>query len=199
MSWISSPNASGWVRPAFTPAYSPELEIRWRTTGTLILLHLLTLGNGPEPISPFLLYLLLAAASLRGKRSLCSKDALIDLGTLYHLDSGSADVLRPWMVLKESDQLSGFANGRVPPELTSIRFLLSQFNYQVILISHSPEISALNRLGTVDQCGSEPEQGQPRVLDLGPGCRITPWVPVSVGDAAIQENAGGVHYSIDGR
>ena len=132
-SWISSEDGSGWVRPAFTPALSIEHQTRWKTTGTFILLHLLTLGNGPEPISPFLLYLLLAAASLDGKRRLRSKDVLIGLGSLYQLDSGSADMLRPWMVLQEMDKLSG-AGGQVPPPLMLVQNILNRCEYQVRIL-----------------------------------------------------------------
>lgn len=135
-SWISSPDGSGWARPAFTPSCAPERQIRWRTTGTLILLHMLTLGNGPDPISPFLVYLLLAAASLQGQRSLCNEDTLIGLKTLYLLDSDIADTMRPWMVLRETDKISDFKGGRVPHELNPIRSLLNQFEFQVFIVPH---------------------------------------------------------------
>ena len=94
-----------------------------------MLLHLLTLGNGPEPISPMLLYLLLAGASLKGNRGLCPTDSQIDLETLYKLDGGIAGALRPWMLLKESDQLSGFVG--LPEPMVPMQFLLNQCNFQV--------------------------------------------------------------------
>jgi hypothetical protein len=100
------------------------------TTGTFILLHLLTLGNGPEPISPFLLYLLLTAASQKGAPPLPS-DALISLETLYELDPRAADILQPWMMLKETDKLSGFGNGQIPHQLASIQTILNQSEYQL--------------------------------------------------------------------
>lgn len=135
-SWLAAQDGSGWARPAFTPALSSEHQIRWRTTGTFILIHLLTLGNGPEPVSPFLVYLLLAAASLRGDRSLNNKDVLISLESLYQLDYGIADILRPWMVLTETDQLLGFAGGQTPHPITSVQNVLNQFEYQVRSITY---------------------------------------------------------------
>ena len=105
--------------------------MRWKTIGTLILVHLLTLGNGPEPISPFLLYLLLAAALHHGHRTLAVEDILIDLGSLYKLDHRAADILRPWMVLKETDKLSEFASGQVPPPLMLVQGILSMCEFQV--------------------------------------------------------------------
>lgn len=93
-----------------------------------MLLYLLTLGNGPEPISPMLLYLLLAGAVREG-HSLDLADSEIELGTLYKLDTGIAESLRPWMVLKGTDQLTGFT--RLPPQLMPLQFLLARCNYQV--------------------------------------------------------------------
>lgn len=135
--WTASTDGSGWVKPLFTPALSVERQTRWKTIGTLILVHLLTLGNGPEPISPFLLYLLLTAALHHGRRSLAIEDVLIDLGSLYQLDCGTAEVLRPWMVLKETDKLSGFVGGRVPPPLMSVQGILSMCEFQV-RFTHDP-------------------------------------------------------------
>jgi hypothetical protein len=135
--WTASTDGSGWVKPLFTPALSGEHQTRWKTIGTLILVHLLTLGNGPEPISPFLLYLLLTAASHHGHRSLCAEDVLIDLGSLYELDRGTADILRPWMVLKETDKLSGFSSGQVPRPLMSVQGILSMREFQV-RFTHDP-------------------------------------------------------------
>ena len=77
------------------------------------------------------MYLLLTAASFKESRSLHQKDILISLGSLYQLDAGMADLLRPWMVLKETDQLSGFADGRVPTPLMLVQGILSQGEYQV--------------------------------------------------------------------
>jgi hypothetical protein len=130
-SWSFSPDGSGWARPAFTPTLSLRHQARWRSVGTLMMLHLLTLGNGPEPISPYLLYLLLSAASLGGRKSLCGNDLLIGLGSLYKLDADTADILWPWMVLKETDKLSGFDGGCLPSQLMSIQSLLTQCDYQV--------------------------------------------------------------------
>lgn len=134
--WVASQDGSGWARPVFSPALSPEHELRWKTTGTLLLLHLLTLGNGPEPVSPILLYLLLTAASLRGERSLLPSDTLISLESLYQLDPGIADTLRPWMVLKETDRLSGFTGDRVHRSMMSVQSVLNQCEHQVYLTSH---------------------------------------------------------------
>ena len=129
--WTASADGSGWVKPLFTPALSVKHQTRWKTIGTLILVHLLTLGNGPEPISPFLLYLLLAAALQHGHRTLAVEDILIDLGSLYKLDHGTADILRPWMVLKETNKLSEFASGQVPPPLMLVQGILSMCEFQV--------------------------------------------------------------------
>ena len=129
--WTASADGSGWVKPLFTPALSGEHQTRWKMIGTLILVHLLTLGNGPEPISPFLLYLLLTAALHHGHRTLTVEDVLIDLGSLYKLDRGTADILRPWMVLKETDKLSGFSGRQVPPPLMSVQGVLSTCEFQV--------------------------------------------------------------------
>jgi hypothetical protein len=130
-SWTPATDDSGWVRPIFTPSLSTECQTRWKTAGTFILLHLLTLGNRPEPITPFLLYLLLASASHKGDQTLHSH-TLLSLEALYQLDPGTAESLRPWMVLKETDQLSGFPSGQIPPLLTSVQNLLAQCGeYQV--------------------------------------------------------------------
>ena len=106
---------------------------------TLILVHLLTLGNGPEPISPFLLYLLTATLQ-HGHRTLAVEDVLIDLGSLYKLDHGTADILRPWMVLKETDKLSEFASGQVPPPLMLVQGILSMCEFQVWFTHNSLEL-----------------------------------------------------------
>jgi hypothetical protein len=156
-SWIFSPDGSGWARPAFTPALSLEHQARWRSVGTLILLHLLTLGNGPEPISPFLVYLLLTAASLQGQRSLCGKDLLIGLGALYQLDSATADILRSWMVLKETDKLSNFDDNRIPHQVMLIQSLLVQCEYQVRLF-HKLQLCYSQLLTTAEHCASRPKQ-----------------------------------------
>lgn len=140
-SWLATQNGSGWVRPGFTPALSSEHQIRWRTTGTFILIHLLTLGNGPEPISLFLVYLLL---SLKGEQSLGPNDVLISLASLYQLDSGTTDMLCPWMVLKETDQISGFG-GQVPHPVMLVQSVLNQFEYQVSSILSSFLFAILNQ------------------------------------------------------
>lgn len=156
--WIASPDGSGWARPAFAPALSPECEIRWKTTGTLLLLHLLTLGNGPEPVSPFLLYLLLTAASHKGERPLFMTDALLSLGSLYQLDPEIADTLRPWMVLKETDQLSGFAGIRMPPAIMPVQILLNQCEHQVRLTLLSSRRVGLKCGNAVKHREGKPEQ-----------------------------------------
>lgn len=150
-SWLP-PDSSGWVRPAFTPTLSHEHQLRWRSTGTLLLLHLLVLGNGPEPVSPFLLYLLLTAASLQGSRSLYAEDALIGIGSLYDLDYGTADLLRPWMLLKETDKLTGFAGGRIPFQVMSVQSVLSQCEFQVTSIPLCLKVVSLNHSSTVERC-----------------------------------------------
>ena len=94
-----------------------------------MLIHLLTLGNGPEPVSPMLLYLLLSAAAFKGNRELCPADSQIDLGALYELDAEIAEVLRPWMVLGESDPLTGFTG--MPQAVVPVQFLLNRFDFQV--------------------------------------------------------------------
>lgn len=126
--WNPTDDGSSWAQPVWSPVLSRELQVRWRTTGTFMLLYLLTLGNGPEPISPMLLYLLLAGAVREG-HSLDLADSEIELGTLYKLDTGIAESLRPWMVLKGTDQLTGFT--RLPPQLMPLQFLLARCNYQV--------------------------------------------------------------------
>jgi hypothetical protein len=128
--WTAAPDSSGWVRPAFTLSFCREHEIRWRTTGSLILIHLLTLGNGPEPISPFLVYLLLAAAS-RQDKSLVAGDALISLGSLHELDAGISKAVQPWMLLKASDDILALSDSQARPQIASIQFLLAAFDLQV--------------------------------------------------------------------
>ena len=39
---------------------------------------------------------------------------MVCLGSLYRLDPETAHMLRPWMVLKETDKRSGFYGGQVP-------------------------------------------------------------------------------------
>jgi len=51
-SWLTTQDGSGWARPAFTPVLLSKHKTHWKTTGMFILLHLLTLGNGPEPKTP---------------------------------------------------------------------------------------------------------------------------------------------------
>lgn len=128
------PDSAGHVRPVFTPSVSQEHMIRWRTTGTFILLHLLTLGNGPEPISPFLMYLLLAAASSERKHPTAA-DALISLQSLYELDSGASETLRPWMLLKASDDISRCGTGQIPRQVATIQHLLATFDLQVCAVT----------------------------------------------------------------
>ena len=118
-----------------------------------MLLHILTLANGPEPILPFLIFLLLAAASLQGERTLGQEDVLVCLGSLYWLDPGTANILHPWMVLKETDKLLGFDGGQVPRSVMKIQSLLNNFEFQVSPISHSSEVAVLNRSRAVDHCG----------------------------------------------
>ena len=139
-SWVATQDSTGWARPIFTPALSPKHQARWKTTGTFILLHLLTLGNGPEPVSPFLVYLLLKAASLTGAQPLCAHDALISLGSLYQLDSEAANMLRPWMVLKESDNPSEFATNQVPHPIMLLQSVLGQCEFQVCHFPKSPPV-----------------------------------------------------------
>jgi hypothetical protein len=76
-----------------------------------------------------LFYLLLAGAANKQQRSVSLPDSELDLGSLYKLDSNAADTLRPWMVLKNTDKLTGFA-GR-PGVVTPLRNLLCQCNVQV--------------------------------------------------------------------
>lgn len=59
------------------------------------------------------------------------EDVLIDLGSLYELDRGTADILRPWMVLKETDKLSGFPGGQVPRPLMLVQGILGMREFQV--------------------------------------------------------------------
>lgn len=130
-SWTSGADGSGWVRPVFTPSLSTEHKIRWTTAGTFMLLHLLTLGNGPEPVSPFLLHLLLTSALGKEDQN-PHPHTLPSLECLYQLDPRIADLLRPWMVLKETDQLLELTGGRIPSALMSIQTLLAQCGeYQV--------------------------------------------------------------------
>jgi hypothetical protein len=139
--WTSATDGSGWVRPVFTPVLSLTHQIRWKTMGTFLLLHLLTLGNGPEPVSPFLLYLLLTSA-LPNKNPTHHAHMQLSLRSLYQLDAGTAKLLQPWMMLKETDRLSGFAGGLMPPLLMPIQNLLAQSGeYQV---SNSPQPSLLS-------------------------------------------------------
>ena len=151
--WIPSRDGSGWAKPAFTPDLSPKHKTCWRTAGTLMLLHILTLANGPKPISPFLIFLLLAAASLQGERTLGQEDVLVCLGSLYQLDPRTANILRPWMVLKETDKLSGFDGGQVLCSVMTIQSLLNNFEFQISPISHSSKAAVLNRSQAVDHCG----------------------------------------------
>lgn len=102
-SWLTTQDGSGWARPAFTPALLSKHKTHWKTTGMFIFLHLLTLGNGPEPIPPFLVYLLLTTASPNGHQSPSSQDALMSLELLSQPDSGTAELLCTWMVLSETD------------------------------------------------------------------------------------------------
>ena len=130
----------------FTPALSPEHQLRWKSAGTLILLHLLTLGNGPEPISPFLVYLLLTGALLTGEQNICHRDALIGLGPIYQLYPEAADALRPWMVLKETDRLSGLASGEANHALFQIQSILNRCEYQVSPAVRCSMAAITNRL-----------------------------------------------------
>ena len=97
--WTAATDGSGWIRPVFTPVLSTAHRVRWNTTGTFILLHLLTLGNGPEPISPFLLYLLLISV-LSNENQTPHTHMLLSLESLYRLDASTGSTLHPWMVLK---------------------------------------------------------------------------------------------------
>jgi hypothetical protein len=154
-------DGSGWIRPIFTPVLSAAHRIRWKTTGTFLLLHLLTLGNGPEPVSPFLLYLLLTGA-LSDENQTPHPCTLLSLKTLYQLDPGTADALRPWMILKESDQLSGIAGGWMPPPLMSIQNLLAQCGeYQVRPDLEISLLMLLTNFYPVKCCWDQPVQGGP--------------------------------------
>lgn len=153
-SWTTS-DSSGWVRPIFTPSLSLEHQVRWKTAGSFLLLHLLTLGNGPEPVSPFLLYILLASALLEEGQSLCPM-TLLSLKSLHSMDPGIADTLRPWMVLKETDQLSGLTGGQMHPPLMLIQNLLVQCGeYQVCPTLSSFPLMALTHWSTVECCCHE--------------------------------------------
>lgn len=129
--WNYEAGESTWARPVWAPVLPRERRTRWKTMGTFLLLHLLTLGNGPEPVSPFLMYLLLTGAVHRGEEEKRPGpvDSEVDLGVLYKLDAKIADSLRPWMVLKGSDRLKGLT-GR-PGAAASLQSLLSQCNLQV--------------------------------------------------------------------
>lgn len=117
-----------------------------------MLLHFLTLGNGPEPISPFLFYLLLTAASLRNIHPLRPKDTLISLRALFELDPNVAELLRPWMVLKESDPLSAFRNQPPPHSVALVQSVLNQCELQVCY-NLSSLCAALNDYHTAE-CNS---------------------------------------------
>ena len=74
---------------------------------------------------------------------------LISLGALYKMDPKTADLLCPWMVLKETDQLSAFPNGEIPHLITSVRSMLSQFEFQVCE-PYLSQHAAMNNKGAVD-------------------------------------------------
>ena len=106
-------------------------------------------------MSPFLLLLLLTSA-LSNENQAPHSQALLSLESLDKLDTGTADALRPWMVLKETDQLSGFTGGWTP-QLLPIQNLLAQCGeYQVRLSSQFFPCATLMYLNPVEHCEHEP-------------------------------------------
>jgi len=117
-----------WSFPICAPVINPETELRWTTYGSLCLIHLLTLGAGPDPVSPFLIYLLLISATKRGVGLVDARDMNISLQSIRDLDQASADILKVWMHLKHTDNLHSMEY--TPPSPLST--FLARFEYQVI-------------------------------------------------------------------
>jgi hypothetical protein len=109
-----------WYVPQVSPVLDESTLPLWRAYGTLIVLYVITLGTGPDPVSPFLVYLLLAQASYGQSRPLADSDLELSLEFVNQLDDKLAEEIAPWMCL---DHTTNLHQGNFGPTSPLVQFL----------------------------------------------------------------------------